>query len=248
MQGIVIKTQDYSESHKIVTIFSNKLGKVSAIARGAKKPKSRMAAVTQPFILGEFFVYVNSGLSTIQQGDVIDSLRLIREDIIKTAYAAYVVELTDKLTDSRILNKYLFDQLYQTLQWIGEHNEADIPIMMFELKLYATAGIAPVLDRCVHCGNKESLFCFSITEGGLLCAKCKHTDPESIVLSEKLAKLLNIFANVELERIGTISVKPENKKLLRQLMDSYYDQYGGYFLKSKRFLNQMDKLSDFIDN
>ncbi|WP_164668579.1 DNA repair protein RecO [Virgibacillus doumboii] len=242
MEGIVIKTQDYSESHKIVTLYSNKLGKISALARGAKKPKSRMAAVTQPFILGEFFVYVNSGLSTIQQGDVIDSLRFIREDIIKTAYAAYVVELTDKLTDSRIPNKYLFDQLYQTLCWIGEHNEADIPIMMFELKLFATAGFAPGLDRCVNCGNKESAFSFSIAEGGLICSRCKQIDPESIVLPDKIAKLLNIFANIELERIGTISVKPENKKLLRQLIDAYYDQYGGYFLKSKRFLDQMDKL------
>lgn len=242
LEGIVIRTQDYGESHKIVTIFSNKMGKISAIARGAKKPKSRMAAVTQPFIFGEFFVYINSGLSTIQQGDVIDSLRLIREDIIKTAYAAYIVELTDKLVDSHSPDKNLFDQLYQTLRWIADHDNADIPIMMYELKLFAKGGFAPIIDRCVNCGNKNNLFTFSIAEGGLLCSKCTYLDNDSILLPERVAKLLHIFFRVDLERIGTISMKTENINLLRQLIDAYYDQYGGYFLKSKRFLNQLDKL------
>ncbi|MFB4166505.1 DNA repair protein RecO [Virgibacillus sp. JSM 102003] len=244
MRGIVIKTQDYSESHKIVTIYSNKLGKISAIARGAKKPKSRMAAVTQPFILGEFFIYVNSGLSTIQQGDVVDSLRFIREDIIKTAYAAYIVELTDKLVDSNLPDNYLFEQLYQTLSWIAEHDDADaeIPMMMYELKLFAKGGFAPTVSNCVSCGRKDTPLYFSIAEGGLLCSRCNHIDSEAIMLPDNVAKLLHIFMSVELERVGTISVKSANKNLLRRLIDAYYEQYGGYYLKSKRFLNQLDKL------
>src|SRR5699024_3176785 len=95
--GVMIKTQDYSETHKIVTIFSKKIGKCSAIARGAKKPRSRMAAVTQPFVNGEFLVYISKQLSTLQQGEITHSFRPIREDIVKTAYAAYLAELTDKL-------------------------------------------------------------------------------------------------------------------------------------------------------
>jgi len=242
MQGIVMKTQDYGETHKIVTIFSDKAGKISAIARGAKKPKSRMAAVTQPFIYGDFFIYLSSGLSTIQQGDVLNSLRRIREDIIKTAYASYIVELTDKLTDSHSPDHYLFDQLYQTLNWIAEYDDADIPIMMYELKLFKEGGFAPSVDKCVSCGNKDGFFAFSIAEGGLLCAACQHIDMNAIPLPNNLARLFHIFSEVELERIGTISVKPENKKLLRDIMDAYYDQYGGYYLKTKRFLKQLDKL------
>lgn len=242
MEGIVIKTQDYGETHKIVTIFSGKAGKVSAIAKGAKKPKSRMAAVTQPFIIGEFFIYMNSGLSTIQQGEINNSLRSIREDIIKTAYAAYIVELTDKLLDAQLPDAYLYKQLYQTLNWIAEQEDAAVPIMMYELKLFAKGGFAPVVDKCVNCGSQNAPFSFSIAEGGLLCKSCRQIDPESITLPGKVSTLLHIFASVELERVGTISVKPENKKLLRQVIDAYYDQYGGYYLKSRKFLNQLDKL------
>lgn len=243
IEGIIIKTQDYGETHKIITIFSKKIGKFTAIARGAKKTKSRMAAVTQPFIYGEFLVYVNTGLSTIQQGEIVNSLRPIREDIIKTAYAAYIMELTDKLLDSRVPDAYLYDQMYLTMCWIAEHEDSEIPMMMYELKLFKKGGFAPTVDQCVHCGNKDRApFSFSIGEGGLLCQACRHIDGQAILLPHSIAKLLHLMSSVGIERIGSISVKKENKQLLRQLLDAYYEQYGGYFLKSKNFLKQLDLL------
>ncbi|MFC3039090.1 DNA repair protein RecO [Virgibacillus xinjiangensis] len=242
IDGIIIKTADYGETHKIVTIMSKKLGKFSAIAKGAKKPKSRMAAVTQPFILGQFFVYLSKGLSTLQQGEVIHSFRPIREDIIKTAYAAYISEMTEKLVDSQTPDPSLFDQLHQTLEWIEQQEDAEVPVMMYELKLFARGGFAPSVDRCALCGGNEPPFSFSVAEGGLLCRKCRSLDPEAISLTDPAAKLLYIFAHVGLERVGRISVKPENKRLIRQLLDVYYEQYGGYYLKTKKFLAQLDKL------
>ncbi|MFD2046095.1 DNA repair protein RecO [Ornithinibacillus salinisoli] len=242
IEGIVIKTMDYGETHKIVTIFSRKIGKFSALAKGAKKTKSRMAAVTQPFIYGQFLVYVNSGLSSIQQGEIIQSFRTIREDIIKTAYLAYITELTEKLIDDQSPDSYLYDQLYQTVSWIAENEDVDIPIIMYELKLFAKGGFAPILDKCVHCGTTENLSAFSIVEGGLLCRKCLYKDQQAISLSIALIKLLHMFSRIGLEQVGKISVKPENKLLLRKLLDSYYDRYGGYYLKSKRFLSQLDLL------
>ncbi|SHF68363.1 DNA repair protein RecO [Ornithinibacillus halophilus] len=242
IQGIIIKTRDYGETHKIVTIYSNKIGKFSAIAKGAKKTKSRMAAVTQPFIFGEFLVYINSGLSSIQQGDIIDSFRTIREDIVKTAYTAYISELTEKLHEEKEPDFYIFDQFLHTMRWIEEHDEVDIPIMMYELKLFKKGGFAPTVHHCVNCRSKQLPYYFSIDEGGFLCQKCKHLDDHAMKIPDAVAKLLNIFANVGLEQVGNISVKPENQKMIRKLMDEYYEQYGGFYLKTKRFLEQMNRL------
>lgn len=243
INGVIIKTQDYSETHKIITIFSKKLGKFTAISRGAKKPRSRMAALTQPFIYGEFLVYVSKGLSTLQQGDVTNSFRPIREDIIKTAYAAYVAELTDKLMDSHSPDNYLYEQFYKTLHWISEKDNLDIPVKMYELKLYKKAGFAPVVDFCVNCSEKHKPFSFSIQEGGLLCYKCKSSlDPEAIQLPDGVVKLLYLLSYVGIEQIGDITVKEENRKLIRKLLDSYYDRYGGYYLKSRKVLNQLHLL------
>lgn len=242
INGIILKTQDYGETNKIVTIFSQQLGKFSGIARGAKKPKSRMAAITQPFIHGNFLVYVSTGLSTIQQGEVTESFRNIREDIIKTAYAAYMTEFTDKLLESHQPDPYIFNQFCQTMQWISEKDHYEIPLMMFEMKLFHTAGIAPKVDQCVNCGQQDSLSSFSMSEGGLLCSDCFSIDPDAVILPASVSKLLNIFSEVDIERVGNISVKEENKLLLRNLLNTYYDRYGSYFLKSRKFLEQLDLL------
>ncbi|MGE0992705.1 DNA repair protein RecO, partial [Bacillus sp. GMa5/2] len=73
VEGIVIRTTDYGETNKIVTIFSRELGKISAMARGAKKPKSRLASVSQLMTHGHFLIQMGSGLGTLQQGEIIST-------------------------------------------------------------------------------------------------------------------------------------------------------------------------------
>ncbi|WP_068674327.1 DNA repair protein RecO [Oceanobacillus sp. Castelsardo] len=242
INGIVMKSRDYGETHKIVTIFSKKFGKITALARGAKKPKSRMAAVTQPFIFAQFFIYMSKGLSTIQQGEIINSNRIIREDIIKTAYTAYIMELTDKLLEDRNSEAYIFEQLQHTMDYIAGNENCEIPVIMYEMKLYKIGGFAPKVDSCVNCGKKEELVVFSIKEGGILCSRCRHVDLDSTFLPTPLPKLLYIFSEIGLERVNNISVKDENKNIVRQILDSYYDHYGGYYIKARKFLNQIDLL------
>ncbi|MBH0229908.1 DNA repair protein RecO [Halobacillus yeomjeoni] len=244
IEGIVIRTRDYGETHKIVTLLTREKGKIGIMARGAKKPKSRMASITQPFIHGMFLIQIGSGLGSLSQGEMMSSLRSIREDIVKTAYASYLAELTDKLIDEKQPDPFIFEQFLQTLVWMNEDKDPVILSLMYELKLFKKAGFAPVVDQCVNCGNVEGPFSFSIVEGGLLCFRCKHKDPEAFGLSEPLPKLLRLFLHMDARRLGQISMKDTNKKLLRKIMDEYYDRYGGYFLKSKKFLNQLDLFSD----
>lgn len=244
VEGIVIRTRDYGETHKIVTIFSREKGKIGVMARGAKKPKSRTASVTQPFIHGMYLIQIGSGLGSMSQGEMISSLRGIREDIVKTAYASYVAELTDKLIEEKQPDPFLYEQFLQTLQWISEGKDPNILTMMYELKLFQKAGFAPVVDQCVHCGSTEGPFSFSMAEGGLLCFRSKHRDPEAYGLPDPLPKLLRVFLHMDVKRLGEISMKEQNKKLLRQIIDEYYDRYGGYFIKSKKFLNQLDLFTE----
>lgn len=243
VEGIVIKTQNYGETHKIITILSKEMGKISAICRGVNKVKSRLQAVTQPFIRATFLIYVTKGLSTVQQGEVLDSYRSIREDIIKTAYAAYIAELTNKLVEDKQKIASLYNQLMLTLNWIHANESYTIPVIMYELKMFQIGGFAPVVDYCVHCGRKEAPYTFSIREGGLLCSHCTSMDEHAIHLPPALPKILATCKEVGIEQVGNISMKEENIKLLRQILDNYYEQYGGFTLKSKRFLNQIDRLS-----
>lgn len=242
VEGIVIRNQDYGETHKIVTIFSKQIGKVSVIARGAKKTKSRMSAVTQPFIKGEYLIYLGKGLGQLQQGQIVQSYRGIGTDIIKTAYAAYIIELTDRLTEDKEGDPFLYEQLQLTLDWINKEASFIVPVMMYELKMFEKGGFSPVLNRCVQCGSKAFPFAFSLEQGGLLCNRCKHTDSYAVSLTDRFVKLMHTLDSVGLEQVGNISIRPENEQILRRLLDEYYEKYGGYILKSKRFLAQIDLL------
>ncbi|WP_347834077.1 DNA repair protein RecO [Gracilibacillus sp. JCM 18860] len=242
VEGFILKTQDYGETHKIVTLLTPTMGKIGAIARGAKKTKSRMAAITQPFIHGNFLIQPGTSLATIQQGEVLSSFRGIREDIFKTAYTSYLAELTDKLIDPKKYNPFLYKQLLQTVRWIDTDKDAEVLTMIYEWKMYQEAGFAPIVDKCVHCGRNEGLHYFSVHEGGVLCSACSYKDQYAFYVSENLHRLLVVFSLIDMEQIGNISIKAENKRLLHQIMDQYYEQHGGFYLKSKKFLKQMDQL------
>jgi len=245
-EGIVIRTTNYGETNKIVTLYTREWGKVGVMARGAKKPNSRLAAVTQLFTYGYFLVQKSNGLGGMQQGEMITPMRSIKEDIFLTAYASYIIDLLDKSTDERKPNPFLFELLYQTLNLINEGYDAEIIVHIFEMKMLNTLGLYPVLNQCSVCGNTEGHFSFSIREGGLICHQCLEKDPYHIKISEAAVKLLRLFYYFDLSRIGNISVKPETRADLKKVIDAYYEEYSGLNLKTKRFLNQMGKFGEML--
>ncbi|WP_017755820.1 DNA repair protein RecO [Calidifontibacillus oryziterrae] len=245
VEGIVIRTNDYGETNKIVTLFTREMGKIAVIARGAKKPKSRFTSISQVFVHGYYLVQISSGLGTLQQGEIISSFRGIREDLYQAAYAANVIELTDKLTDNKTTNPYLFEVLYQTLNYMNEGIDPEILLYIFETKMLTLAGIRPKLDGCVLCSSNEGEFAFSIREGGFLCHRCVYKDTTIITISQATIKLLRLFYYFDLHRLGKVSVSEHTKKEIKLIIGSLYDEYSGLHLKSKRFIDQLHHLDDF---
>ncbi|MFY0757532.1 DNA repair protein RecO [Metabacillus dongyingensis] len=241
-EGIVIRTNDYGETNKIVTIYTRELGKVGVMARGAKKPNSRLTSSTQLFTYGYFLFQKSSGLGGLQQGETISSMRGIREDIFLTAYASYAAELLDKSTEQNEPNPFLFELFSQTLQLLNEGVDPDVLLYIFEMKILNVLGLYPQLDSCVNCSSKDGTFHFSIRENGFICHRCFEVDPYRLPISQATAKLLRLFYYFDLERLGKVTVKPETKTELKLVIDSYYSEYSGIFLKSKKFLDQMESL------
>jgi DNA repair protein RecO (recombination protein O) len=246
-EGIVIRTTDYGETNKVVTLYTREWGKVGVMARGAKKPNSRLSAITQLFTYGYFLVQRGKGLGSLQQGEMISSLRSIREDIFLTAYASYIVDLTDKATvDEKKPNPFLFELLHQTLTLINEGYDIDILTNIYEMKMLDLFGLHPCLNQCSICGNTNGNFSFSVREGGFICHLCVERDPYAMRISQSTVKLLRIFYYFDLSRLGNIDVKPETKLELKKVISAYYDEYSGLHLKTKKFLNQMDKMRDML--
>ncbi|PLR85909.1 DNA repair protein RecO [Bacillus canaveralius] len=245
-EGIVIRATDYGETNKIVTLYTREWGKVGVMARGAKKTNSRLSAVTQLFTYGYFLIHKGSGLGNLQQGELVSSMRSIREDIFLTAYASYIVDLTDKSTEEKKPNPYLFELLYQTLQYMNEGYDLEILTNIYQIKMLSVLGLYPVLNRCSVCGSTDGHFSFSIKEGGLICHRCEHHDPYRYQIAPATVKLLRLFQALDLSRLGNISVKQETKNELKKVISAYYEEYSGLHLKAKKFLDQIDKMRDML--
>ncbi|WP_040207958.1 DNA repair protein RecO [Neobacillus jeddahensis] len=245
-EGIVIRVTDYGETNKIITIYTREWGKIGVMARGAKKPKSRLSSITQLFTHGYFLVQRGSGLGSLQQGEIITSLRAIGEDIFLTAYASYIVELTDKCTEDSKPNPFHFELLYQTLNYMNEGYEADILMNIYEMKMLNVMGLYPILNQCSVCGRTDGHFSFSVREGGFICHRCLDKDPYHFKLSPASVKLLRIFYYFDLSRLGDISVKEETKLELKNVITAYYEEYSGLYLKTKKFLNSMDQFRNLL--
>lgn len=245
-EGIVIRTTDYSETNKIVTLYTREWGKIGVMARGAKKPNSRLSSITQLFTYGYFLIQKGTGLGSLQQGEIITSLRSIGEDIFLTAYASYIVELTDKCTEEKKPNPFHFELLYQTLNYMNEGFDPDVLMNIYEMKMLNVMGLYPVLNQCTICARTDGNFSFSIREGGFICHRCLGSDPYHIKISPATVKLLRLFYFFDLSRLGNISLKDETKAELKKVISLYYDEYSGLHLKSKKFLNSMDQFRNLL--
>lgn len=243
VEGIVIRTTDYGETNKIVTIYTREAGKIAVMANGAKKPKSKFTGITQLFTYGHFLVTQSNGMGRLQQGgEIIHFFRGIREDIFKTAYASYLAELIDRVTEDKQPNPFMFELLYQSLQKIEDDFDPEIIMNIFEMKMLNPAGVYPYLDGCVLCGCKEGNFGYSIREGGFICGDCAEKDPYHYRLSAASVRLLRLFYYFDLTRLGSIQVKEETKRELNQVISAIYEDQTGYVFKTKKFINQIDSI------
>jgi len=239
VEGIVIRSTDYGEGGKIVTLLTATHGKQGIVIRGARKPKSRHGALAQLFTYGDYAYYKSGSLGTLNSGEVITSFRELREELALAAYASYAAELTDRAVSDEEAGSGLFRQLHACLSAIAAGKDPEAVVRAFEMKIAQVAGYLPHLDSCVNCGRTDATYRFSAAAGGALCAVCSPRDPASLILGEAAWKLLRLFAGLDLSRIGNIDLKEGTKRQLHAAMRAWMDTHLGVPLKSRAFLDQL---------
>lgn len=239
IRGIVIRSMDYGEGNKIVTLLSDQGGKVGVMIRGAKKLRSRYNALAQPFTLGEYLYVRGSGLGTLHHGELIESHRELRTELDLAAYAAYAAELMDRALQDEDASPFMFEQLQACFTALAEGKDPQITLHVLEMKVLEASGYGQSFSECLQCGNHVGPFFFSSSLGGLLCSRCRHRDPSAGALSEVAVKLLRLFTQLDLRRLGAIQVSEATKQELKRCMRQLTDTHLGLRLKAQAFLDQM---------
>ena len=239
IEGIIVSEVDYKESSKIINVLTPEYGIIGIVARGTKKVKSNLSGVTSKLTYGYFHVnYKENGLSTLIEVDVIDRFKNIRKDINLMSYSIYILELADKVykhdNDSMI-----YELLIASLKKIDEGYDYKVISNIFELKLLDFLGIRPVVDECVNCGSKLDIVTISSYRGGYLCKNCCNGE---VIVNIKTIKLLRMFYYVDISKITKLDITENIKMELSRFIYDYYDRYSGIYLKSREFLQNLERI------
>jgi DNA repair protein RecO (recombination protein O) len=180
-RGVVLRTIRLGEADRIVTLMTEQHGKVRAVAKGVRRTKSKFGSRLEPLSHVALLGWQGRGdLDIVNQVEVIDTFRVVREDLDRMATAMSMLEVVDQIGQERHGNPRLYEMLVGALFALSERNSPMVAPAFF-LKVLVLEGSAPVLDVCVSCGEEdaERLVAFDLVEGGVLCRSCRRGRPLS---------------------------------------------------------------------
>ena len=228
-QGIVLRSARYKESDLILTIFTRKLGKVSAIAKGAKRNKSSLLSSSQVFSYSNFTLKKQGNMYRVSQSETIKSFYDIAYDIDAFSYATYITSLVEGSIYENQSNNRLFVLLAQTLYLYTQKDiDKEFITKAFELKFLDYAGFKPIVNRCVNCNTtnlKNSVF--NVDEGGILCEKCKENHVYNFKIDSTTIKLMDYVFRKDIITCSKAKVSKyivnELDKILKVYIQVYID-------------------------
>ncbi len=239
VEGIILSETNYSESSKILNILTKEHNIIGVISKGCRNIKSKLRAVSRKLVYGKFHIYYKeNGLSTLISVDIMNSFHHILTDLKTISYASYIIDLVLQVSKQNEEDN-LFSLLKATLLKTEEGYGAHILMSIVELKLLDYLGVKPMIDGCSLCGSNKNIVTISSSKGGYICAHC-YTD-EGMV-SDKTIQLVRMFYYVDLEKITKLEVSSHVLKEINLFLEDYYDRYTGLFLKSKKFLKELEKI------
>lgn len=237
---MVISSIPISEYDKRVVILTKEQGKISAFAKGARRPNSPLSGVTQPCLFGTFTIYVGRTSSTIHNVEISNFFSELRADIESAYYAFYFLEFADYYTREGNDEREMLKLLYQTMRIL---TKKVIPLRLvryiFELKAVTVNGEGPQVFQCVSCGAKDQPCTFSVKKGGLVCHSCGKDAYDGIKLNTSTLYAMQFIVSTPIEKLYTFNLSSEVLDELGKVVERYLDVYVDKRFKSLEILQQL---------
>lgn len=224
------------EYDKRITILTRERGKITAFARGARRPKSSLQAGTGLFCFGQFETYEGRSAYTVVKAEIKNYFRELAGDLDKTYYGCYFLELADYFSRENADCSDQLKLLYQTLRALSVKSlDHRLVRSIYELKSLVYCGVYPNVFSCARCGAKEHLAWFHIESRGTLCDSCKGQQPAYPLDAAALYTLQYIITS-SVEKLYTFTVTEEVRVKVARIIDRYFRLYAEKEFKSRSFL------------
>lgn len=249
VEAVVLRHADYGEADRILTLYTRQRGKTHVIVKGARKVTSRKAGHLEPFTHVKLQLAKGRDLGLVTQAETIDAYLPLREDLVLTSQASYVIELVDRFTyDEGMDSTGIFRLLTETLSRLAAKTEPWLAIRFYEMRLLDQLGFRPKLFDCAICGSQiqpEDQF-FSYAAGGVVCPASARE--EELKRSERLdlrpisleaLKYLRHFQRSSYAEAARAHPMPGVQQETESLMQGYFTYVLERELKTPGFLRQI---------
>jgi DNA repair protein RecO (recombination protein O) len=244
LAAVVLRSVDYGESDRVLTLLTEERGKISAFARGARASKRRFGGALEPFTLvdAELKERAGSDLWTLDSVVVRRAFGAIRGDLARIACGGYACELARELVREGEAQPELFALLVEYLSLLDARPADPTGLRAFELRALRAAGVLPRLDACVRCGGAFAAGArlrLDPGEGGVLCGSCGPAHALAPIVGTETVAALDRLLSGELAAAAAEPLPRPAAAEARDALATYLEHHLGKRLQSRKFLDEI---------
>jgi DNA repair protein RecO (recombination protein O) len=237
--AIVLRRIDLGEKDRIITLFTREHGKLSAVAKGARRPGSKLAGASEPFTYSRMMLSSGRDLDVLSQAEIKESFPTVKNSIASVAHGVYLLELVNSFIDQRQPNLDIFDTLLSAMYVLESGTDPELAARYFEIQLLAILGYEPNFEACLRCGRKpgREKISFSPALGGIVCAQCGAPPKDAIPAPAAVASYVRALRRAEPHKIKEMRVPKGARRDLARMLKWHIRYRLEHGLKSTDFID-----------
>ncbi|MBI2940447.1 MAG: DNA repair protein RecO [Chloroflexi bacterium] len=238
-EAVVLRHLDYGEADRILTLYTPQHGKVRAIAKGVRRPTSRLGGHLELATHAHLLIAHGRNLGIITQAETVHAFLGLREDLLRTSLACAVAELLDRLTPEESPSPPIFDLLIHTLDRLATTRQPELAARFFEVQLLGLSGYRPELHECLSCRTAlgPSGNTFSAAAGGVLCPLCGRHQADGRALTTNAFKVLRLLQSGDYPTVSRLRLDETLAREVELTFRSYILYVAEANLRSAAFVD-----------
>lgn len=242
VEAVVLEHHEWGEADRLLTLFTREHGRMRAVAKGARRIRSRKAGHLEPFTRVALVLARGRDLWIVTQAETLEANLALHGDLEGIGYASYVVELLERLTYEEGPNPNLYRLLVDTLRHLDENlDPPGLILRYFELHILDLAGFRPELSECIACRQPiqpEDQY-FSSMLGGVLCPACGKLEPSARPISMNALRYLRHLQRSTYAEARRARPTPAVAAEMERILQDYLTYILEARLNSPEFLRQV---------
>ena len=241
-EAVVLKRSNLGEADSIVTLYTPNLGKIRAVAKGIRRPKSKLCGHLDLLTCSTLLIAQGQNLDVVTQCQSIECFPRVKSDLKRIGCALYMAELLDQFAAEQVENYPVYRLLNDDLLWLGEARNPDIVLRHFELQLLSHLGYQPELYYCLSCRSplQQQRNLFSSSGGGVLCPDCSKVEPVAHPISVDALKVMRFLLESDQASARRLRMSGDLSQEVGQLTRSYIRYVLEREVRSLEFLDHLE--------